>query len=190
MVALAMAALVAAVGVPIFAEWSQNVRIRSTAESMMAGLQLARSEATSRNALVRFQLTSSLDDGCVLDESSRNWVIDMVDASDLNDSVEGKCSLDLSDTVQPAMLHKRGAGEVSGQVGMQTGGVNSIVFNGLGRLQAGSAAAQLDFFGASLAECRVMGGSTGQTCLRILVSTTGMLRMCDPAKSAGDPQSC
>lgn len=57
MVVVAVLAVVMALGIPSFAEWIANSRIRTAASSILNGLQLARSEAIRTNARVQFQLT-------------------------------------------------------------------------------------------------------------------------------------
>lgn len=60
MVGLLIAGILAAVAVPNFRTWIQNAQVRTGAQSIMDGLQLARSEAVHLNTLVRFNLTSTV----------------------------------------------------------------------------------------------------------------------------------
>lgn len=57
MVGLAIMALLLGIGLPQFSAWISNARIRTVAESVLSGLQIARAEAVSRNAIVEFTLT-------------------------------------------------------------------------------------------------------------------------------------
>lgn len=59
MVGMLIAGILAALAVPSFRSWIQNAQVRNGAESIMTGLQLARSEAVHLNTLVRFNLTST-----------------------------------------------------------------------------------------------------------------------------------
>lgn len=59
MVGMLIAGILAALAVPSFRTWIQNTQVRNGAESMMTGLQLARSEAVHLNTLVRFNLIST-----------------------------------------------------------------------------------------------------------------------------------
>lgn len=53
-IALFVLSVLLVAGVPAFIEYMTNTRIRAVADEMHAGLQLARSEAISRNAAVDF----------------------------------------------------------------------------------------------------------------------------------------
>lgn len=192
LVALVILGVLMALAAPNFANWITGTRIRSTAESMLAGLQYARSEATTRNAQVRFQLTSSLDAACTRSTTRGNWVVDMVD-NDAADSVEGRCNSAPSDTVAPSILQVRSATETGAGVDIAAS-ADQVIFNGLGRQVAIAPAANaaevtVDITPvAARGTCVAAGGSV--TCLRIVVTTGGLVRMCNPSAPAGDPQAC
>ncbi|MCK6408801.1 MAG: GspH/FimT family pseudopilin [Thauera sp.] len=59
MVTVAVLSLLMVLAVPSFTEWIQNSRIRTAAESLQNGLQLARGEAVKRNAGVEFALVGT-----------------------------------------------------------------------------------------------------------------------------------
>jgi type IV fimbrial biogenesis protein FimT len=59
MVGLLIAGILTALAVPSFRTWIQNAQVRTGAESIVNGLQLARSEAVHLNTYVRFNLTST-----------------------------------------------------------------------------------------------------------------------------------
>lgn len=191
MVVVVIMAIILATAAPNFSAWIAGSRIRATAESLLAGLQYARSEATTRNTLVRFQLTTSLDASCARSSSGANWVVDVVDTA--NDSVEHQCDAAPSDTVAPSILQVRAATEAGGRVRVNAG-ADQVIFNGLGR-QAPSgpstppANVNIDITpsGAS-GQCAAAGGKV--TCLRVAISTAGQVRMCNPNAATGDPQAC
>lgn len=56
MVVVAILVIVLTLAVPGMREWLANSRIRTAAESLLAGLQLARAEAVRRNVVVEFGL--------------------------------------------------------------------------------------------------------------------------------------
>jgi len=193
MVALVIGAVLLALALPGFSSWMANTRIRSTAEGLLAGLQYAKSEATTRNTQVRFQLTTSLDGSCQRSTTSTNWVVDVVDADLNNDSVENRCNVAPSDTVAPSILQVRSATETGSGVTVNAE-ASQMVFNGLGR-QAPIAPATtvntiaIDFRPApGNGSCVASGGKV--TCLRIVVSPAGQVRMCNPSAVSGDPQAC
>jgi type IV fimbrial biogenesis protein FimT len=79
MVALAIAAILLMLAVPAFGSWVKNAQIRTTADAIQDGLQLARAEAVRLNTLVRFQLTSTVNNTCALSTASSNWVVSLYD---------------------------------------------------------------------------------------------------------------
>ena len=188
-VSLALLAIFMAVAAPNFSDWLANTRIRTAASAIANGLQLAKAEAVSRNTLVRFQLTSTLTNSCAISTTGNNWVVNMINANTAADSVAGRCATAFSDTVAPRILHSRPAGD--GSTGVQVNAsVASLVFNGVGRLNPVPAAdVTIDVSPPSVSgSCVGNGGDI--TCLRILISTAGQIRLCNPNLAAGDPQAC
>ncbi len=181
LVTVAVFGIMLALAMPSFSIWIQNAKVRTTAESILNGLQLARGEAVRRNATIRFQLTDSLATGCALSTTATNWVVSF-------DSPVGKCGDSLfDDTVSavlnpaPRIIQRRPAAEGSSNV-VTVSDQTFIAFNGLGR--AAPAPATIDIKPAS--------GCTNFRCLRVTVSTGGQIRLCDPAFSTTgtDPQRC
>lgn len=188
MVAVVITGILLAAAAPNFSAWIAGMRIRSTAEAILAGLQYAKSEAASRNRQVRFQLTTSLTAACALSTTGTNWVVDLVDANAGADSVVGQCDAAPSDTVAPSILQVRAASEVGGGVRV-TAGVSSVVFNGFGRIvPTPSAPITINITPPTGTSCADAGGKV--TCLRIAISTSGQVRMCNPSVAQGDPQAC
>jgi type IV fimbrial biogenesis protein FimT len=193
LVALVIAAVLLALALPSFSAWTTGTRIRATAEGMLAGLQYAKSEATTRNTQVRFQLTTSLDATCIRSTASPNWVVDVVDADADNDSVASHCNAVPSDTAAPSILQVRAASETGSGV-LVNASADQVIFNGLGRQVPVVAATPagtitLDITPTTAAgRCVANGGKI--TCLRIVVSPAGQVRMCNPAVAISDPQSC
>jgi len=66
-----------------------------------------------------------------------------------------------------------------------TASAQTAAFNGSGRLVAGVFSVDV---GAGPGECTAEGGQA--RCLRLTVAPGGMIRMCDPALPAGNPQAC
>jgi type IV fimbrial biogenesis protein FimT len=183
MVALTIVGFAMAAGLPSLSAWLQNSKLRSSTESIITGLQVAKSEAVSRNALVRFQLTSSLDSSCTLSTSSANWV---VNADPNPGTVAGKCDVAPSDTVSPFIIRKRDpTKDIAGMV-VDSGGVSSITFNGLGRPTT-PVVVGIDLSNPEMGACAPTGPVT---CLRVVVSAAGQIRMCNPKFSLPDPQGC
>lgn len=182
MVAIVVLAVLLAIGAPSFATWSQNAQIRNLSESVLNGLQLARAEAVRRNAPVRFQLTTTLDNTCALSTSARNWVVSM-------DSAAGSCaSTNMADAAAPTaprIIQTRPGsdGSVNAVVAAD---VSSIVFNGLGRvtttLPVGQTVFNIALSNPTGGACRTASGP--MRCLRVVITPMGQARLCDPSTSA------
>ncbi len=170
-----------AMAAPRFTDWLRNARIRTSAEAIQNGLQLARAEAVRRNATVRFQLVSTIDDTCALATTGPHWVVSM-------DNPAGQCATAPSDTAAPRIIQVRNRAEGSEQTQVAAG-QSAFVFNGLGRLTpVPGANVAIDVSSTTGGTCVASGGSV--RCLRLVVSVGGQIRMCDPALPAGDAQAC
>jgi len=189
LVTLTIAAGLMALAAPAFSTWMTNVRIRTTAESILSGINYAKSEAAGRNATVRFQLTSTLGADCALSTSASNWVVDLVvDLKDDADSPATACNSGPSDTVQPAILQKRSSNDGSGNTTVQAS-ASSVVFTGLGRITpAPTSSLTINITNSNVGTCAADGGKL--TCLRIVISPDGQTRMCNPNFPPSDPQAC
>lgn len=182
LIGMVIVAILFTMGAPSFSDWIQNTRIRSSAESILNGLQLARAEAVRRNAMVRFQLVDNLTNACTLTSVRPNWVVSQDDAT-------GNCGKEPSDTA-PRIIQKHSSTEGS-TAGIDVSTVNALLtFNGLGRattLAAGSNAV-ITVSNPEIDDCMPSGT---MRCLRIVVSSAGQVRMCNPAFARADnPQGC
>lgn len=179
-VALAILGLLTAVAVPSFAEWMASTRMRTVAELTQNGLQKARGEALRRNRQVTFWLVSSVDSSCALSSVSPSWVISIDDPT-------GKCATAPSATTAPRIVEAHGAGQLPGGISIEAldasgaAAASSVTFNGFGQVAAGS-----------LARVRIKHVDTSQRELRIEISPSGGVRMCEPAveRNKGDPREC
>jgi type IV fimbrial biogenesis protein FimT len=184
MVTLTILGLALMMGMPSFSAWLQNSKLRSAAESVLSGLQFAKAEAVSRNALVRFQLTSTLDNNCALSATSPNWIVN-TDPDPA--ALAGLCGALPSDTDTPFIVRKRDATSDPTALVVNSD-LSNVVFNGLGRPVVATAM-NIDFsMDSSVGTCAASGGAV--TCLRVVVSPAGQIRMCNPKFSLPDPQGC
>jgi type IV fimbrial biogenesis protein FimT len=78
-ITLAIAGVLGMLAIPAFQAMLASNRTKATAESVLSGLRIARTEAIKRNVPMRFQLVSSLDDGCGLSAASMLWVVTQTD---------------------------------------------------------------------------------------------------------------
>jgi len=184
MVTLTVLGMLLMVGLPSLATWLQNTQIRTAAEGVQAGLQLARAEALRRNASVRFQLVDSLAAGCVLSANGTSWVVSLADTT-------GACGTAASEAVAPQIIQKRSGAEGSPNAAVSATGGASVVFSGLGRVTGAGAIAQIDISNPAGGACKTPAGNEPMRCLRIQVASGGQVRMCDPAVTAApDPRTC
>ena len=183
MIALTVLAISLAMGIPAFSEWLQNTQIRTATESMLAGVQSARSEALKRNAIVRFQLMSSIDATCVQSTSGTNWVVSLSDAA-------GQC--DVADPAAPPNIVRiKSATEGTPNVTFLAS-QSSFAFNGLGMLTPPiGATATIDVANPAGGTCLAEGNGGKMRCLRVQIASGGQVRMCDPyVGDNADPRNC
>lgn len=106
MVTVVVLAIVASFAIPSFRELIANTQIRTTAESIRNGLQIARSEAVKRNATVTFTLANNT-----------SWTVGCA-------TVTANC---------PAIIQEKTATEGSSTtVALALTGLNTISFTSLG----------------------------------------------------------
>lgn len=185
LITLAVVALLLMVGLPSMTTWLQNQQIRTSAEGLQAGLQLARAEALRRNAPVRFQLVNNLAATCVLFDRGTNWIVSINDPT-------GLCDVDPSDIAAPLAIQKRSGGEgTPNAVVTATNGVaaaTTVTFNGLGRVTGATPITQIAVTNTSGGLCQPAGP---MRCLRLDISSGGQVRMCDPTVTdLTDPRLC
>ena len=183
MIGLAIVALVLFVAVPSFGIFLQNSQIRNAAGSALNGLEIARNEAIRRNAPVRFQFVSNLTASCALSTTSLAWVVSQANPA-------GACDTPASDTVAPQIIQSRSATEGTSNARVTLAGGSTLVFTGLGRAQTGGIT-QIDVTNTS-GTCQYADPTNGtMRCMRIVVSSGGQSRMCDPQVTAtNDPRKC
>jgi len=179
-----MAALAMLAG-PNFATWLQNTQIRTAAEAIQNGIHLARAEAVRRNTPVIFQLTSTLDNTCTLSTAGKNWVVSL-------DAVAGSCgatpTADWPTPTAPRIVQVR-PGTDGSKNAVVAAGQSSIAFNPLGRVTpvpAGNIA--IDISNPTGGTCAASSGP--MRCMRVMVTATGQVRLCDPARPSTDIQGC
>ena len=166
--AMAVVAVLMALGTPSFRTWIQNTQLRTASESISAGLQLARAEAVRLNTNVQFTLTGA---------TLQDWTVGCVTpVGDLNGDGIADC---------PATIQSRSGteGTPNAQVAAN---VTNVIFSGLGRANT---AMTLNLTNSTGGTCMAAGGP--MRCLNILVTTGGQVRMCNPNINRNtNPQGC
>jgi prepilin-type N-terminal cleavage/methylation domain-containing protein len=74
-IVIAIIGILMAMGLPAYNTMMMNGRIRNQAESIVQGIQSARTEAIRRNRMVLFQFVSSYTDGCTLSKTGPYWIV-------------------------------------------------------------------------------------------------------------------
>lgn len=190
MVTIVILGVLASVAAPAFNEWMVNRRIRTAAESALSGLQMARAEAVRRNASVRFELMSSASATCAPSSTGPAWVVSRAAAAGLCDVAPSNTAATPT-AADPIIITTFGGAEANRNT--QTIGANgrtSVVFDGLGRILSsttGTTLACIDFD----VPTSVLPAADSRN-LRIIISTGGQVRMCDPNVTADtrDPRYC
>ncbi len=161
LIGIAILGILMAVGLPSYTAWIQNSQIRTAAESVLNGMQLARNEAVRRNANVQLVLGAQ-----------SSWTISV------------------PSTAAQIQTRNYGAGSNNVTVVATPGAATTITFNSLGRVVANADASatitQLDFNVPT-----TILAATASRNLRILVGAGGNVRMCDPkVTDVADPRFC
>ena len=192
MVAVAIVAVLMAAAAPNFSSWLQTSQIRTSAETIISGLQLARSEAVRRNASMRFQFTTTVDGGCALNNAGPDWVVSQGDPS-------GLCNMTPSDdadliavplAADPRIKQVRSAKEGTSNA-LVAANAPLVTFSALGQVTP-PATVTINVTNPTGGVCAAAAGP--MRCMRIVVSPGGQVRMCDPARTTTtanpDPQAC
>jgi type IV fimbrial biogenesis protein FimT len=161
--ALVLAAVLAAMAMPSFGTYLQNVQIRTAAEALLNGVQLARAEAVRRNTNVEFVL-----------DTNTGWTVSPVGGDPLQTRLETDGSPNARVAVTPA-------------------GATRLTFNGFGRVltpnpDASEPISQIVINNPAGGACSTASGR--MRCLQVRVTTGGNVRLCDPTYAADDPRGC
>lgn len=190
MIGLTIMALLLMIGLPNMSIWLNNTQIRTTGETLLAGLQVARTEAVKRNQIVRFQMVSDLTSGCAIATNGKSWVVSLDDPTSLCDSAPGEPA---AGDPPPRILQARSGSEGTERTTVAGTPAATVHFNGLGRLTSPGGAAnmtQVLITNPVGGTCEHVDGGS-MRCLRIDISVGGEAKMCDPAVTdATDPRIC
>jgi type IV fimbrial biogenesis protein FimT len=172
------------IGLPSLATWMQNTQVRNSAESLIGALQIARNEAVRRNRTVQFSLTDTLGATCVTSATGTEWVVSVSDP-------EGFCDQTPTSSAAGVQIIQKGSSLEGSQSSRVTSNMSTVVFNGIGRLSVlgpGNTTPTINVTHATQT-CQTASGPI--RCLRVTVSASGSVRMCDPqVTDSADPRSC
>jgi type IV fimbrial biogenesis protein FimT len=180
MVAVAMLAILMGLAMPSFALWIQNAKTRTATDSLQNGLRQAQAEAVRlhRQTVLFRSASGSCNNAAVANGTGGFWVLRSVPRM-AGDSVETlQCGqlLETNDSVTIA-------------------GPTALCFNGIGRMTAN------DDPGLGGTTCTLPADGTaeydftntvGDRALRVVVSISGNVRLCDRSRSlsASQPDGC
>lgn len=165
-IGIAIVGILMAVGLPSYATWIQNTKIRTASESILNGMQLARAEAVRRNANVQLAFGTA-----------SSWTI----------------SIPATAPATGEQIQARSAAEGSSNVtvAMTPAGATTITFNSLGRVVANlDASDRITAVDVSVPTSVLPAASARE--LRIVIGAGGNVRMCDPDSgvATSDPRKC
>lgn len=175
MIAMVVLAILITTGGPSFSAWLNNNQIRAGAEAMRTGLQLARAEAVRRNTTVFFSLTSTADNSCALSTSGGNWVVSLA-------SPAGYCA-NTPGTAPAQIIQVRPSTETRRAV--ITSDVSQVSFNGFGRANVA-----VNLCVGIAADSGTCIGTEPEHRLKVQVSASGQIKMCNASLDSTDPQGC
>lgn len=195
-VALLIFSILVAVGAPTLTTWIQGAQVRNASESILNGLQRARAEAVSRNSQAKFYLCGGSSGDSTWDVLAASAVFSASETA----AVAQPCAADSASKTDWARVdsHSGTDGAPNAQVSVTqqpttssyNARANPITYDGLGRVTPSlTGDVWFDIDNPKGGTCILKGGTV--RCMRIVVSTGGKIRMCNPAlKLANNPQGC
>lgn len=185
MIGVAVFAILVSVGAPSFMAWVQNTQLRTAAETISAGMQLAKAEAVRRNTNVQFVLTGAAYFRNGVNYIDSSWTVGCaIPVADLDGDGVADCP---GTGLAPPLLdyiQKRSGTEGTSKADVTTN-VNSVTFSGLGRA---TNAMNVSITNTTGGACQPAGP---MRCLDVRVSQGGQILMCNPAlQRSTNPQGC
>ncbi len=173
LIGFALIGILTVVAIPAFQHWIRNTEIRSAAETIANGIQIARTEAITRNVTV--QMVIGPGTGWTVSEAATGTQIQQRSALE-------------SSAGAALIINDMDADGVSDDPG-----ANRLTFNGMGwRVPNGDASplvSRTDINNPTGGTCKHVDGGP-MRCMRVVIAASGASRMCDPAVAAGDPRAC
>lgn len=169
MITIAILAIVLSAAFPSYRTFVANAQIRSTAESIRNGLQLARAEAIKRNAKVKFTIASAANDS--------SWTVGCVTVVG---DLDGDGIADCPATIQSKTAREGSASTIS----ITKTGSNTLSFINLGTTDSmAGQLSRIDIDNTSIP-------ASVSANLSVSIQAGGNARLCDPNAAATDPRYC
>jgi type IV fimbrial biogenesis protein FimT len=188
-VVLAVVAILFATAAPSFSAWVHNAQIRTAAESMQNGLQLARAEAIRRNRSVMFWLTSTAT------PLAADWLVGCANPAGTGSQPEqpGDCpgtATNATPTPGNYIQRQTAADQQTAfpQLQVTPAAATNVTFNSLGMVTTNADNT------APITQINVTDPSIPSASARpltVMIGAGGQIRMCDPNLSlASDARGC
>jgi type IV fimbrial biogenesis protein FimT len=180
MITIAVLGMLLMVGLPAFTDWLQNLKVRSAAESVQNGLQLARSTAIARNTNVSFVFPLDNDLGYI--------VYSPISPSNLPADFRAPAA----GLINEVRRYSQAEDAVGATVAVTPGGGYMVTFGALGNVvinpDGSPILGQIDVDSAA----RPSVSNPAIRPLRIVINPGGSTRSCDPHPNVpvGDPRHC
>lgn len=162
---------------PSFNSFIASSRLRTTAESILAGLQLARAEAIRRNLPVCFYIETSGTTAGV-------WQVNLDDSSRQMDCSNSNKFASASSTAYYRVEKSLATEAVGITMTATPTAATTITFNAFGKVTANAGDNN-----ASLTSLVLSTADTSQT-YRVELSTGGQVHLCVPGMPTSDPRHC
>lgn len=187
LIACVVFALLCLMALPSFTSAIQDAQVRTAAQSLASGLQLARAESIRRNGLVRLAFSNQL--GGAPMPGGTDWTI-MADDQSTPGSPRFTIPVQRRSGLEGSPQARVGARTASDFTTAAVPGENlpgAVTFSSLGRLAVAPAVS-----GTPIMQIDVVHAySTSARRLTISLSSGGQIRLCDPAISlAANAQGC
>lgn len=170
-IGIAIISVLFGLGLPSYGAWIQNSQIRTAAESIQNGLQLARAEGVRRNSNVELEFDA-------LPASS--WTVRIAVTGGGGEQIQRRPVENTANSTLTMFTGAPGAHVADSDAGM-------ITFNGLGRVIANRDA--IPTFSRVDIDSTVLAAEESRE-LSVRAGTGGDVRMCDPQAVTGDPRAC
>lgn len=161
MIGVAIVAVLLAAAAPNFSVWIQNSKVRGAAESVLTGIQLARSEAVRRNTPVYFELRPAGSPNLL-------WKVGCVTVVAASSAVACPDLIQGRDVAEGGLLLS--SGQLAATLSVAAG--SRIIYDNFGSTTTP------DFTQLNV-DSSVLSAADSRT-LRIVIAVGGSARMCDP----------
>lgn len=175
LIALAVAAIILTLGVPSMAHWMHAIEVRNSASDLLAVLQLARSEAITRNQEMQVTLGDA--------QGHTVWRLGCV-------TVTASCPRTLRAVDAATRAARWGASPATGAPALTAplaAGLRmpaAVTFNAFGAAPATGSGIEVNRIDV------LHAADTTVQRLVVMLSASGMVRMCDPNAATGETMSC